>query len=99
MIPTDLDAFFTTNADRIRAELFELLRIPSVSTRSEHGPDLQRAAEWLAASMRAAGLAAVDCPRAGAGLLAPNPMDRAVSGCQEGPAPPPESGSESNGLR
>lgn len=55
---TDLDAFFETNADRIRAELFELLRIPSVSARSEHRPDMQRAAEWLADSLRSAGLSA-----------------------------------------
>lgn len=62
---TDLDAFFETNADRIRAELFELLRIPSVSARSEHRPDMQRAADWLAASLRSAGLSSEIHPTAG----------------------------------
>jgi acetylornithine deacetylase/succinyl-diaminopimelate desuccinylase-like protein len=62
---SDLDAFFESNADRIRAELFELLRIPSVSARAEHRPDLQRAAEWLAASLRSAGLSAEIHPTAG----------------------------------
>ncbi|MES1245314.1 MAG: dipeptidase [Acidobacteriota bacterium] len=54
----DLETFFTTNADRFRSELFELLRIPSVSTRAEHRPDMQRAADWVAASLRSAGLGA-----------------------------------------
>lgn len=65
MIPTDLETFFRTNEDRIRAELFELLRIPSVSARTEHRPDLQRAAEWLADSMRRAGLDAEIHPTEG----------------------------------
>ncbi|HET9225567.1 MAG TPA: M20/M25/M40 family metallo-hydrolase, partial [Thermoanaerobaculia bacterium] len=56
MIPNDLETFFKDNSDRIRAELFELLRIPSVSARTEHRPDVQRASEWVAASMRQAGL-------------------------------------------
>lgn len=49
-IPSDLDTFFDSNAARIQAELFEFLRIPSVSTRAEHRPDMERAAEWLARS-------------------------------------------------
>jgi acetylornithine deacetylase/succinyl-diaminopimelate desuccinylase-like protein len=57
-VPTDLDQFFTENEARIRAELFELLRIPSVSARSEHNDDTVRAAEWVARSMRDAGLEA-----------------------------------------
>jgi acetylornithine deacetylase/succinyl-diaminopimelate desuccinylase-like protein len=48
--------FFTTNESRIRDELFEFLRIPSVSARSEHNPDTRRAAEWLAAQMTKIGL-------------------------------------------
>ena len=47
-VPTDLDQFFTDHEARIRAELFELLRIPSVSARSEHNDDTVRAAEWVA---------------------------------------------------
>lgn len=55
-VPRDLDAFFAANQPRIQQELFELLRIPSVSARSEHDPDTVRAAEWVAGSLRAAGL-------------------------------------------
>ncbi|HEX5715471.1 MAG TPA: M20/M25/M40 family metallo-hydrolase, partial [Thermoanaerobaculia bacterium] len=54
----DLNAFFESNTERRRAELFEFLRIPSVSARSEHQPDMQRAADWLAGSLRSAGLSA-----------------------------------------
>ncbi|HKI03907.1 MAG TPA: dipeptidase [Thermoanaerobaculia bacterium] len=64
-VPQDLDAFFDSNAARIQAELFEFLRIPSVSTRPEHGADVERAAEWLARSMRSAGLSAEILPTAG----------------------------------
>ncbi len=55
-VPTDLDNYLTANAERIKAELFEYLRIPSVSARSEHDADTARAAEWTAASLRTAGL-------------------------------------------
>ncbi|HET9425202.1 MAG TPA: dipeptidase [Gemmatimonadaceae bacterium] len=48
--------FFTANRARIRDELFEFLRIPSVSARSEHNPDTKRAAEWLSAAMTKVGL-------------------------------------------
>jgi acetylornithine deacetylase/succinyl-diaminopimelate desuccinylase-like protein len=64
-IPGDLDAFFDSNAARIQEELFDLLRIPSISTRAEHRADVQRAAEWLAQSMRSAGLSAEIHPTAG----------------------------------
>ena len=36
-------------------ELFELLRIPSISAQSEHKPDMRRCAEWLAASLKRSG--------------------------------------------
>jgi len=55
-VPRDLEAFFTANRDRIRNELYEFLRIPSVSARSEHKGDVRRAAEWLAERMRAIGM-------------------------------------------
>ncbi|MFZ0212553.1 MAG: dipeptidase [Candidatus Acidiferrales bacterium] len=42
------------------SELKEFLRIPSVSTKSEHKPDIQRAAQWLAERLRAAGFTKVD---------------------------------------
>jgi len=55
---TDLDQFLTTNESRIRDELFEFLRIPSVSARSEHDADTARAAEWVAESLKRIGLQA-----------------------------------------
>ena len=57
-VPADIDRFFADNEARIRDELFELLRIPSVSARSEHNADTARAAEWVAQNMRDAGLQA-----------------------------------------
>ncbi|HEY7235858.1 MAG TPA: dipeptidase [Gemmatimonadaceae bacterium] len=65
MVPADLDRFFSDNESRIRNELFELLRIPSVSARSEHNGDTARAAEWVARSMRDAGLQATVHPTPG----------------------------------
>lgn len=37
-------------------ELLDLCRIPSISASPEHAPDVQRAAEWIASRLRAAGL-------------------------------------------
>src|ERR1700681_3659385 len=37
-------------------ELYEFLRIPSVSAQSEHKPVIERAAKWVADKLRAAGL-------------------------------------------
>ena len=51
----DLARFLTDNDSRISEELFELLRIPSVSARSEHKPDMARTAEWLRASLAGLG--------------------------------------------
>lgn len=42
-----LDAWFAANDQRLHDELFEFLRIPSVSARSEHTPDVRRAAAWV----------------------------------------------------
>src|SRR5690348_1649509 len=58
VVPADLESYLTANDDRIRRELFEFLEIPSVSARSEHDADTRRAAEWLASSLRSAGLVA-----------------------------------------
>lgn len=57
--------WIASNSDAATAELFEFLRIPSVSARSEHKPDMVRAAEWLASRMREAGLATEVIPTAG----------------------------------
>ena len=58
IVPADLDAYLATHHERIRTELFDFLRIPSVSARSEHDADTVRAAEWTAESLRKAGLQA-----------------------------------------
>ncbi len=57
-VASDLDGYFTKEEPRIRAELDEFLRIPSVSARSEHNADTARCAEWLAGQMRAIGMQA-----------------------------------------
>jgi acetylornithine deacetylase/succinyl-diaminopimelate desuccinylase-like protein len=60
--PTD---WLTANVSSATAELFEFLRIPSVSARSEHKGDVARAAGWLAGQLQAAGLSAEVLPTAG----------------------------------
>src|SRR5215204_2551718 len=57
-VPRDLDDYLAANDERIRRELFDLLAIPSVSARSEHDADTRRTAEWVAKSLRSAGLTA-----------------------------------------
>lgn len=47
--------YIEVNRDRFLEELFEILRIPSVSAQSEHKPDMQRCAEALAAALVKAG--------------------------------------------
>ncbi len=60
-----LEAWFTANDARVHEDLFEFLRIPSVSARSEHKPDVQRAADWLHAKLERAGFASQVLPTAG----------------------------------
>ena len=62
---TDLNQFFDANYPRIREELFDFLRIPSVSAKSEHNGDVERAAEWLKKSLLDAGLEAAVHPTGG----------------------------------
>src|SRR5438270_12524011 len=57
-LASDLESFFVANQARARDELFDLLRIPSVSARSEHNADTARAAEWVADSIRKIGMMA-----------------------------------------
>lgn len=47
--------YIENNKDRFINELFDLLRIPSISAESAHKPDMQRCAEWLAAALVEAG--------------------------------------------
>ncbi len=44
------------HGETFRAELRDLIRIPCISTLPEHNEDLRRAADWVANSMKAAGL-------------------------------------------
>ncbi|MBA3340765.1 MAG: dipeptidase [Gemmatimonadaceae bacterium] len=55
---SDLNVFLEENHTRIREELFEFLRIPSVSAQPIHNADTARAADWLKSSMVKAGLEA-----------------------------------------
>jgi acetylornithine deacetylase/succinyl-diaminopimelate desuccinylase-like protein len=57
-VAADLDAWFARENDRIRSELDDFLRIPSVSARSEHNGDMRKCADWLALRMHEAGLTA-----------------------------------------
>jgi acetylornithine deacetylase/succinyl-diaminopimelate desuccinylase-like protein len=47
------------------ASLNDFLAIPSISTRTEHRPDVARCADWLAAELRGVGLRAECCATAG----------------------------------
>jgi acetylornithine deacetylase/succinyl-diaminopimelate desuccinylase-like protein len=51
--------------DQARERLFELLRIPSVSTQPEHKPDIQCAAEWLRSQLAGLGFKVAIKPTAG----------------------------------
>src|SRR5512140_150844 len=44
------------NRERFLTELKEVLAIPSISTDPDHTPDMQRAAEWMAAHLRSIGM-------------------------------------------
>lgn len=47
--------YIKQNSERFESELFDLLRIPSISAQSSHKGDMVRCAEWLAASLLTAG--------------------------------------------
>ena len=50
------DAFVQQNRDRLLEELKDFLRIPSISTLPEHRPDIDRAAAFVADSLRRVGM-------------------------------------------
>jgi acetylornithine deacetylase/succinyl-diaminopimelate desuccinylase-like protein len=50
------DAFVRENRQRFLEELYDFLRIPSISTLPEHKADIDRAAAFVAESLRAGGL-------------------------------------------
>jgi len=52
--------YIESKRDAHLKELAEFLKIPSVSTKSEHKPDIERAAKWVADKLRAAGMEKVE---------------------------------------
>lgn len=50
-----MDKYISKNKDRFVEELFELLRIPSISAVSSHKGDMVKCAEWLKAALLKAG--------------------------------------------
>src|SRR4051794_28309604 len=58
-IAKDLEQFLAANRARNRDQLFDFLRIPSVSARSEHDADTVRAADWVAGALRSIGFQTV----------------------------------------
>ena len=55
-LASDLARYLDDNDRRFHDELFDFLRIPSVSARSEYDADMQRTAKWVSDNLRAAGL-------------------------------------------
>jgi acetylornithine deacetylase/succinyl-diaminopimelate desuccinylase-like protein len=59
-LTSSIDEFVHQNEKRFLDELFELLRIPSISTLPEHNQDTARAAQFVASSLQRAGLEHVE---------------------------------------
>ena len=55
-----INQYITANKDRFLSELFELLRIPSVSADSRHKDDVRKAAEYVAQKLKEAGAEKVE---------------------------------------
>ena len=53
---SDVLKYVEENLGRFRTELYDFLRIPSISAKSEHDGDTRRTAEWFAEKLVAAGL-------------------------------------------
>jgi acetylornithine deacetylase/succinyl-diaminopimelate desuccinylase-like protein len=53
-----LERYLKDNRERFEKELAEFLRIPSVSARSEHKPDMARCANWVAGKLGELGMKA-----------------------------------------
>ncbi|HEV7706533.1 MAG TPA: dipeptidase [Gemmatimonadaceae bacterium] len=64
-LASDLARYLDDNDRRFHDELFDFLRIPSVSARSEFDADMQRTAKWVSDNMRAAGLTTEILPTPG----------------------------------
>lgn len=57
--------YLRENKDRFVKELIDYVSIPSVSAQEQHRPDMQRAADWIAAEARKAALAPEIIPTKG----------------------------------
>ena len=64
-LASDLARYLDDNDRRFHDELFDFLRIPSVSARSEYDADMQRTAKWVSDNLRAAGLTTEILPTPG----------------------------------
>ncbi len=64
-IPADLEKRFAAREAQLLDDLFAFLRIPSVSARSEHNADTQRAAGWLHERFARIGFTVETCPTPG----------------------------------
>jgi len=53
---TEWQRYLDDRQDTFLDELIDFVRIPSISSLSEHLPDVERAAEWVAARMRQSGI-------------------------------------------
>ncbi len=65
MLPDNVFAFIDENRRRFIGDLTELLAIPSVSTLSEHGKDVRRAADWVLEQFVKMGFSGRICPTGG----------------------------------
>ena len=64
-IPADLDSWLTANDEAGMKDLFEFLRIPSISARSEHNADTAKAAAWLKSALTKIGFTVKVAPTRG----------------------------------
>src|ERR1700740_1448098 len=56
----NLTEFIESRREQHLGELYEFLRIPSVSAKREHKPDIERASQWVADRLRNAGFKTVE---------------------------------------
>jgi acetylornithine deacetylase/succinyl-diaminopimelate desuccinylase-like protein len=59
-LPATVDRFVSENQSRFLDELFDFLRIPSISTLPEHKADVARAAQFVASALESAGMEHVE---------------------------------------
>jgi acetylornithine deacetylase/succinyl-diaminopimelate desuccinylase-like protein len=56
----NLSDFIDSNRDKYLRELYDFLRIPCISAKSEHKPDIEKAARWVADNLRNAGFKKIE---------------------------------------